>query len=412
MSPDFSPPRIALFTHDAYGIGHVRRCLRIIRSLAERVPEAPILLITGSPAGDLFRDLPPNADFVKIPTVVTSGAVNARPPTLGIGMAEITYLRERTIRELVTTFDPDVLLVDNFPLGSQRELLATLQALRARSTRLVLGMRDILDPPERVRTDWGRQGMYEVLDRFYDRLLVYGAREVLDIAEAFALPSRIAARVQYCGYITENVSRLRSEAEVRAELKVSEPFVLATVGGGGDGFPLLQTFLEATSVLPRMTSVVTTGQFMHSADRATLRAMATDRDDVIILDHVRDLPSYMAAASAVVAMGGYNTTAEILSVGARAVIVPRHWRSGEHENRARAAVDAEQLLRAQALSRMGLVNLVDAKQLSPQSLAEGISTALNRPKGEAAATLLNLHGDEAAADSILALARDRMRVAH
>ena len=217
MSSVLGSPRIGIFTHDAYGLGHIRRSLHIIQALSERAPQAAILLITGCPANDMLRGLPQNADFVKIPTIVTSGADGAKPPVLPVGLAELSFLRARSIREIVRTFAPDVFLVDNFPLGSRLELLSTLQELRRTATRTILGLRDIVDPPAKVQSDWGRDGIYEVLDRYYDRILVYGMREVLDAGEAYALPPGIAEKVHYCGYVTALVPPARTPAEVRAE---------------------------------------------------------------------------------------------------------------------------------------------------------------------------------------------------
>ncbi len=64
MLGNSAAPRIAIFSHDAYGVGHVQRCLRIIQALAEQAPQAAILLITGAPPLDMFKLLPPNADYV------------------------------------------------------------------------------------------------------------------------------------------------------------------------------------------------------------------------------------------------------------------------------------------------------------------------------------------------------------
>src|SRR6185369_10418676 len=119
LQAETRPPRIAIFTHDTFGLGHVRRCLHILRALARRSPDAAILLITGSPAVQLLEGLPGNADWVKIPTIVKTGSRGQGPPHLPVAKAEVAHLRERLIREAVAGFSPDVLLVDNFPLGSQ-----------------------------------------------------------------------------------------------------------------------------------------------------------------------------------------------------------------------------------------------------------------------------------------------------
>jgi predicted glycosyltransferase len=380
MSTNQTPLRIAIFTHDAYGIGHVRRCLRIITALAERAPESAILLITGSPAVDMFKSLPPNADYVKIPTILTSGAFAARPPTLPIGLAELGHLRQHLIREITGAFAPDIMLVDNFPLGTQAELLPTLQQLRRDGGRAVLGLRDIVDPPEHLRRDWHRRGIYEVVERYYDRVLIYGVPEVLDAADAYGLPPPIVAKLNYCGYVTEGSPEVRDASEVRAELGFDGPFVLATVGGGADGFPVLLTFIKSLGRLPGVSALITTGPFMSPSDRAELEEQVAGRPGTIIREHVRDIQTYMAAADAVVAMGGYNTAAELLAVRARAIVVPRTWRAGEHAEQGRTGADPEQLLRARALARAGLVELVEPEQLEPEHLAERLRTLLARPR--------------------------------
>lgn len=395
--------RIALFTHDAYGLGHVRRSVHLLSAMARRDPEATLLLITGSPATHLLRSLPPRVDYVKIPTIVTSGSEETKPPTLDIGLAELASLRGEITRRTLEAFAPDVFVVDNFPLGTRLELLPALRSLRERGTRTVLGLRDVVDPPEKVRKDWGRDGLYEVVDRYYDRVVVYGMREVLDAAEAYDFAPSIARKLHYCGYVTSGEPPSRSRDDVLRELGFPDGFLLATVGGGGDGLPVLSTFLEALGAFPGRSALLAAGEFMSPSDRAALDRLATARPGVLVRDHVVDLPSYLAAADAVVAMGGYNTCAEILSVKARAVLVPRTWKSGEHGHRARARVDAEQLVRAEGLSRLGVVELLGPGELSGQAMAEALARALDRRRSRADSEL-RLDGAPAVAEHVLALA--------
>jgi predicted glycosyltransferase len=369
-------PRIAIFTHDTFGLGHVRRCLHFARALAAQVPEAPILFITGSPALHVFDLLPPHVDFVKIPTIAKTGPEHLRPPHLPLPLDEVTALRSRIIQEAVLRFAPDVFLVDNFPLGSRNELRDTLEALSRTSTQCVLGLRDILDAPEVVRTEWTRQGTYEVLDRFYDRILVYGMRDVLDVPEAYGFPTTVAEKTHYCGYVTAAPTASRSAAEIREELGVSSPFLLATAGGGGDGFPLLKTFLDALPFIPETPAVVVTGPLMSVTERNQLKVSARERRSVRLHDYVADLRGFLGAADVVVSMCGYNTAAEIVAEGARAVMVPRTWRYGEHLKGPSAGVEWEQLLRARSLAKLGLVDFLEPESVTPEHLADSIKSAL------------------------------------
>lgn len=404
-------PRIAIFTHDTFGLGHVRRCLHIVKALAERAPDAAILFITGSPALHMFKGLPPNADFVKVPTIVRTGLQSPSPSHLPLALEEVTELRARLIQEAILAFAPDVLLVDNFPLGSRQELLPMLREIRRLPTRTLLGLRDIVDAPDVVQVDWARQGIYEVLDEYYDRILVYGMREVLNVVDAYALPPGVAAKVRYCGYVTGSVPPPRAPAEVRAELRIDGPFILATGGGGGDAFPLMQTFLEAVPLMSKMPAVVCMGPLMSSFEQDTLRAQAAACPGVVLLDYVQDLPSYMDAAEVVVAMCGYNTAAEIIALRSRAIVVPRTWRYGEHANRTQCGVEWEQMLRARALAKLGLVDLLEPEALNAQGLAERIASMLENSTTRPEASV-ELDGLAVATDHILAMASEEEAIAH
>lgn len=369
--------RVAIFTHDTFGLGHVRRSLHILRSLARADGEAALMLVTGSPAVHALADLPPNADFVKVPTIAKTGSRANRPPHLPIAQPELARIRREIIRETLVSFAPDVLLIDNFPLGSQYELLETVHQLRDRSTRIVLGLRDVLDSPDVIQSDWGRQGMYEILDRYFDRILVFGMREVLDVFTAYALPASLADRVRYCGYVAEPAAGRRDRDVVRAEVDLPGPLAVVTGGGGGDAFPLLKLSLEALQRLPDVSAFVITGPLMRPAEREKLRAQVGGRSNVVVRDFVPDVPSYLGAADVVISMCGYNTAAEIASTQAPALVVPRTWRYGEYLNRARSGAEWEQLLRAQALSRLGFVRMIDPEAASAEGLAAGIREALD-----------------------------------
>ena len=398
-------PRIAIFTHDTFGLGHVRRCLHIIQGLSEQAPDAAILFVTGSPVVHAMQSLPSNADYIKVPTLVKTGSQGSQPPHLPIPLPEIQLIRERVIQNAIHAFQPDLFLVDNFPLGAQRELLPVLQALKHTSAKAVLGLRDIVDAPEVVCSEWKRQGIYDVLARYYDSILVYGMKEVLDIADAYKLPPQIAGKVHYCGYVTEQPSQLRAPAEIKAELGIKGPLILATGGGGGDAFPLLQTFLSALRFVPKeFSALVFTGPLMGKADRKALKAQVNGRSGIFIRDFEKDLRNYLAAADVVVSMCGYNMAAEILAQKACAIVVPRTWRYGEHAVGVQAGEEWEQIMRARALAKLGLVDLLEPDQLKPKLLAKRIVAALGRPKAKSKSkSAVNMQGLEQTVNHLLSV---------
>jgi predicted glycosyltransferase len=393
---------VALFTHDTFGLGHVRRCLHLIHEISRRHPDAPILLITGSPALHALRALPRHADYLKIPTVARTGPEENRPPHLPLSTREMTSVRKRIVRAALDSFRPDVFLVDNFPLGSRKELIPALERLRELGIPAVLGLRDIVDLPEVVRRGWMKDGIYEALERYYDRILVYGLPEILDAREVYGLPRPVAERVRFCGYVTASSRPRAALHEVRTEPDLKPPVVLGTVGGGGDGFPLLSAFVGAVRRLG-VSAVAVTGPLMPQSEREKIRELVDGARGIVVREFLQDLPSHMAAADLVVTMGGYNTTAELLALGRRAIVVPRNWRYGEHARGTTAGVEWEQVLRARALERLGIADVVEPDRLDADLLATRIAAALERSPDEARVPL-DVGGATRAVDRLLELA--------
>jgi predicted glycosyltransferase len=212
--------------------------------------------------------------------------------------------------------------------------------------------------------------VYELLDDVYDLILVYGQRSVCDVAEEYELSSRAAAKIRYVGYLSgTNASGLAPD--VRNELGLrSEHLVVVTAGGGGDGYDLLRALAEgirrAGRPLP-FDCVAISGPLMAKGQREELRASLQGRAGVHYREFVDDLPAHLAAADLIVSMGGYNTVCEVFDSGRPALIVPR------------TQPRREQLIRAQALERRGLVSLLDPTLLSPQRLMSEIVRLLFEP---------------------------------
>jgi predicted glycosyltransferase len=364
-------PRLLLYAHDTYGLGHLRRSLAIAGRLAQAVPNLTTLLVTGSPVAQQFT-LPPRVDSVKLPAVVKIGDDHYRARDLDLSLEQMVRLRAALISEVATHFAPDVMLVDHAPAGMKGELLPALRALRLHvpHARLVLGLRDILDEPTKVRAQWREQGIYGIIDRWYDEVLVYGQRDLFDPVRAYDFPASLAARAHFCGYIRRD-DPVRPAAALRAELDLHPgPLVLVTAGGGGDGGELERASLDALAILADrrpLQAVVITGPLMASGERAALEERARSLPfPVRLLPFHPDVPGLMRAADLVVAMGGYNTTCEILAAGRPAVIVPR------------AHPRLEQDLRARAFAARGLLTMLPAADLTPAHLAATMLHALRQ----------------------------------
>ncbi len=389
-------PRILLYSHDTYGLGHLRRSLAIAGQIAKDITGAHQLLITGSMVAGAFG-LPPRLDMIKLPALSKRSTGEYKARTLPLSLAQTLAWREQMILDAAKTFQPDLVLVDKVPAGVHGELLPALRYLKTWSpeTRLVLGMRDIEDGAQTTIKQWRAAGVPQLLDEVYDHILLYGQRSVFDPVSTYQLSAQTASKIFECGFLGRPLTGTRSREAIRRELGCEElPLVVVTVGGGGDGYEIIKSYLDMLSAwegdIP-FYSLIVTGPLMAQGKRALLRHTRTNR--LSLLEFTPDLFSYMAAADMVVGMAGYNTVCEILSLKTRAVLVPRvHPRE-------------EQLIRTESLANRGWVQMLHPDTLSATTLRETITTGLAAPRPE---MTLDLNGLKRASQSLSAILEGRV----
>lgn len=369
--PPITAPRLLFYSHDTFGLGHIRRTISISDALVEAIPGATALVLTGASS---FRTMQARAavDFVKLPSVTKIGDEQYASKFLDVRFEAVRAMREQIILSTARAYQPDVLIVDNVPLGMAGELGSTLLALSHQRPRprVILTLRDVLDTPERVVAAWKNQGTHAALERLYDDVIVYGMPEVFDVVKEYKLPPRIAAKVTYAGYI-ERAADAGLAAEIRRRhVSAGERLVLVTVGGGGDGAALISNYLEGLDLRAAtgVHSLVVLGPDLPEPERVRLHRQYGSRADVTLVDYCDQMPASMAAADVVVAMGGYNTVCEILALKKRAVIVPR------------VVPRLEQWVRCQRLSELGLINVLHPAAATPVSLWAEIDRALAGPR--------------------------------
>ena len=361
--------RVLIYSHDTFGLGNIRRMLEVARHLVQSSPELSVLLITGSPMLHAFR-IPPRIDYLKLPCLSRNvdGEYGAR--FLDLSLAATVRLRANLIRSAITDFAPDLILVDKKPFGVEDELSGALVALQSSTQRpkLVLLLRDILDSPKATTQVWRKNGCFEAIEAYYDQVLVVGAPEIFDLRREYQFPPFAAAKVSFCGYIARNAG-LRSRADVRRDLGVheGEPLVLVTPGGGEDGYTLIHACLAGIRALPaqrRPRTHIVCGPEMAAAQRSAIGHAAAALPQVSLQDFSDDMMSLMAAADVVVAMGGYNTVCELLTLRKRAVVVPR------------VRPSQEQCIRAERMAALGLLRMLHPDQLTPGALLDAVQAEL------------------------------------
>ena len=341
--------RVLIYSHDSFGLGHLRRCRAIAHSLVDADPAVSVLILSGSPIIGSF-DFRSRVDFVRVPGVIKLRNGEYVSLNLHIDLEETLAMRSSIIRHTADIFDPDLLIVDKEPLGLRGEVRETLDLLQRRGTALILGLRDVMDDPEALESEWERKQAVPALAEYYDEIWVYGLPQICDPLAGLAVPRGVRQRMTYTGYLRRNAVEPQVTPEILDMLR--SEFVLVTPGGGGDGEALIDLVLSAYEydrALP-LPALLVFGPFMLPEQRADFANRASRLPNVRAITFNARLESLMARAAGVVAMGGYNTFCEILSFDKRALIVPR------------TAPRLEQYIRSRRAAELGLLTMLSEQE--------------------------------------------------
>ncbi|MGL4438195.1 MAG: glycosyltransferase family protein [Bosea sp. (in: a-proteobacteria)] len=381
----FSEVRILMYSHDTFGLGHLRRCRAIAHALVGRFKGIHVLIISGSQIAGAF-DFKARVDFVKIPSVIK--LYNGEYTSIGrhIDIQETLEWRKEIIRSTAASFDPDMFIVDKEPLGLKGELLPTLEMLKARNCWLVAGLRDVMDEAEALSQEWARRDTLSLMDRFYDDVFIYGPEQFWNPLADIELPQGFEQRLIYTGFLR----REQPVANLSSIESLPQDFVLVTAGGGGDGAPLMRASLaghEADSAQTPLLLVL--GPFMRTDDREEIRRIAARLPKVQVIDFHPQTELLLQRASAVVSMAGYNTFCEVLSLDKSALLVPR------------TQPRKEQLIRARRAAELGLVDtLMPEEAALPDVMARHLRNLPSRPRPMAAGADKMLGGLEQICDVV------------
>ncbi|UIJ72041.1 glycosyltransferase family protein [Aurantimonas sp. HBX-1] len=330
------PPRVLIYSHDTFGLGHLRRCRVIAQALVAHRPDITILIVAGSPVVGSFS-FPPQVDFIRVPGVVKLGADTYAPSNPGLTLEDLTEIRSAVIKKTAEIFNPDIFIVDKEPLGMRGEVEESLQLLRRNGARLVLGLRDIMDEPSRLVEEWTRKDAFAAIENLYDDIWIYGLPQICDPLAGIGVSEAVRRKAVFTGYL-HRADEPSGALPERIRLG-EKPYVLVTTGGGGDGAMLVDWVLRAyesdTGIGVRAKIVL--GPFMDAALQTDFKRRAAKLDAVDAITFAASIEPLFENAVGVVAMGGYNTFCEILSFDKPAVVVPRSQPRLEQQIRASQA---------------------------------------------------------------------------
>ncbi|MCA9170732.1 MAG: hypothetical protein KDB23_23800 [Planctomycetales bacterium] len=357
--------RVALYSHDTMGLGHMRRNLLLAKSLTAANDDTTVLMLAGAKEASAFA-MPRGVDCMTLPAISKDLAGSYHSGHSRLPLQQLVMIRSAAIRAALESFQPDVLVVDKVPRGAEDELMPTLEQIRREGrVQTVLGLREILDDRPATLANWQATQTLDVIRDYFDAVWVYGDRHVFDLIAEYDMPPDVAAKVHFVGYLDQ---RRRADFNGPAPAWMSavpaEPYVLCAVGGGQDGVSLARAFVEAISVTNR-PAVLLTGPHMPAEVRDELHERAARMPHLCVLEFVPEGDWLISRAERVICMGGYNTMCSVMSFGKPALVVPR------------TLPRQEQYIRAQRLADLGVLNVLHPDSLHPSPLIDWIQSPLS-----------------------------------
>lgn len=345
-----------MYSHDTFGLGHLRRCRAIAHAIVEQFKGVSVLIISGSQIAGAF-DFRARVDFVKIPSVIK--LYNGEYDSIGeyIEIDEILEMRKLIIQRTAEAFHPDIFIVDKEPMGLKGELEPTLEMFKNSKTTTILGLRDVMDSPRLLSKEWEQSDMISKVDDLYDNVWVYGPERFWNPLQGIELPQRFEDKLAYTGFLDR-------ESQTLAPLEshsLPDNYILVTAGGGGDGITIMEQVLAAREHDPSIDFpiVMVLGPFMKSDSRERIRLRASHLANITVIDFESRLEVMMQQATAIVGMCGYNTFCEAMSFDKKILFVPR------------TSPREEQYIRAKRAKELGLCDLLTPKEAAiPSAMAQ------------------------------------------
>ncbi len=350
--------RILIYSHDTFGLGHLRRCRAIAHEIVERYKGVSVLIISGSPVIGSF-EFKARVDFIRIPGIIKLQNGEYTSLSLHIDLSETLAIREAVIRQTAKVYAPDLFIVDKEPLGLHGEVRNTLYDLKARGVRTVLGLRDVLDGTETLLEEWVKKQVFPNLDTLYDEIWIYGVADFYQPLKGLPLEASVDTKTVYTGYL----KRL-SEGIAVDDIIHTTPYLLVTPGGGRDGRELVDLVVSTYKQYATLPyhAVIVLGPFMHTDDRQYLHKQVEEMSNVTLLDFHPRMETLIVGAAGMITMGGYNTFCEILSFDKPALLFPR------------TVPRTEQLIRCKRADELGMLTVLDPETITAEELMQHIES--------------------------------------
>ncbi len=360
--------KLMFYCQHILGMGHLVRSMEIVRGL---VDDFQVCFVNGGEVVPGFQ-VPPTVEVINLPAIKTDSEFRElQPVDTTLSLEVVEGIRRQQLLDCLERFAPDVLMVELFPFGRRRfsfELIPLMDAARAQDIKIVCSLRDIVV----TKQDQARHEakICRLMNQYFDQLLIHGDPTLHSLEESFSQVQALNCNVQYTGYVVQPPHNPQLTLVEQQTLSQPEPMIVVSVGGGRFGHELLRSMVGAAKVLAQRIPhhiQLFAGPFVPEDVFGELKQAGQESSNLSIHRYTPNLLAYLQKADLSVSMAGYNTTMNILTVGVRALMLPF---TGND--------DQEQTLRVRRLEELGIAQMLQPTDLTPDNLAQRVQQALTQ----------------------------------
>ncbi len=368
--------KILFYCQHILGIGHLVRSMEIVRGLSE---DFQIYFVNGGQVIPAF-EIPAGVEVINLPALKTDPEFRSLQVVDDDRPLEVVKeARKNQLLEVFERIQPDLLMIELFPFGRKQfkfELIPLLDRVQelGRKTKVVCSLRDIV-VGKKDQAAHEAKVCYSI-NRYFDLVLIHSDESFMPLEVSFSRERDLEAQVAYTGYVTQPISTDAVSTPIDTiALERPEPMILCSIGGGRFGHELVQAVIQSAPLLAQQLPHhihLFGGVFMPDAkyeqfEQQVQVLQANGVSNISLRRHTTCLLDYMQKADLSISMGGYNTTMNILSTGVRSLMLTFMGND-----------DQEQEIRARALERCGILDVLTLGDLGPDQFAAKVVDRISR----------------------------------
>jgi predicted glycosyltransferase len=362
--------KILFYCQNLLGMGHLVRTTELIWALAK---DFQVCLMDGGQKVAGF-ELPPSVAVVQLPilqvVVSESNQVSKQLQVVGSTMtlAEAKEFRKQLLIQTYDQFQPDCLITEGYPFSKNMALAFEMEPLLAHvkqsgyPTQIICSLRDIIMVKEFTDRTWEEQRRCAFADQYYDAILLHSDPLVHRFEDNLTQQVDLNCPIHYTGYVVQSEPDVELPVADRTLHNHPAPTIVVSVGGGRLGHDLLESMIQAASLLAEKIPhriIMFAGPLMEEAQYDRFMQHSQGLSNLALRRFTPNLMAFLQQADLSISLGGYNTTMNLLKTGVRAMIYPSN-------------KDREQAIRAEKLEKLDLLKVLAPDDLESTQLAQSI----------------------------------------